>query len=567
MLCLVTDDVKWFENYNLTEVETPVDTQVYERLLIEAGFDEKQTRYLTEGFSKGFKLNFNGNRNVKRLAPNLKLTIGTETDLWNKVMTEVEAGRYAGPFEEPPFEHFIQSPIGLVPKDKGKKTRLIFHLSYPRDGLSESVNQGIDHDDCTVKYPMFDDAVRMCMREGRNCFAAKSDMSRAFRNVPLAVTEFSIMLMKAKHPITGIIYYFVDKCLPFGSSISCKIFQDFSDSIAHIVQYKTGKSLLNYLDDYFFAALRKIVCDWQVQQFLDVCEEIRFPVSMEKTEWGSTVIIFLGMMLNTVTQTISIPQDKVEKALEQIYFLLNRDHKKTTVHKAQQLCGLLNFLCKCIVPGRAFVTRLYSLAGNSAMKPHHHVRITEEHRLDLSVWKFFLEQPKIFCRPFMDFDKTFSAEEINMYSDAAGNYQLGFGALCDKDWLVSKWDPVFMEIHKPSIQFLELYALTAGVLTWIKRFKNSKVRLFCDNDSVKRMINNSSSKCKKCMVLIRLITLESLIHNVRVYAKHVSSKDNTLADALSRMDFETFRNEGKHMSKYPTPVPKELIPMEKVWFD
>ena len=61
-------------------------------------------------------------------------------------MKEVELGRFAGPYDEPPFEHFVQSPIGLVPKDKGLKTRLIFHLSYPKDG--ESVNSGIPKEFC-----------------------------------------------------------------------------------------------------------------------------------------------------------------------------------------------------------------------------------------------------------------------------------------------------------------------------------------------------------------------------------------------------------------------------------
>ena len=56
-------------------------------------------------------------------------------------MKEVELGSYARPFDEPPFEYYVESPIGLVPKDKGQKTRLIFYLSYPRSG--DSVNSGI----------------------------------------------------------------------------------------------------------------------------------------------------------------------------------------------------------------------------------------------------------------------------------------------------------------------------------------------------------------------------------------------------------------------------------------
>ena len=49
-------------------------------------------------------------------------------EMWSKVMKEVKGGLYADPFEKPPFDNFIQSPIGLVPKDHGTKTRVIFHL-------------------------------------------------------------------------------------------------------------------------------------------------------------------------------------------------------------------------------------------------------------------------------------------------------------------------------------------------------------------------------------------------------------------------------------------------------
>ena len=74
--------------------------------------------------------------------------------------------------------------------------------------------------------------------------------------------------MKAESPIDGQMYFFVDKCLPFGSSISCAHFQHFSDAVAHIVRHKTGKDLINYLDDYLFIALLKAICEGQLQTFL-----------------------------------------------------------------------------------------------------------------------------------------------------------------------------------------------------------------------------------------------------------------------------------------------------------
>ena len=68
---------------------------------------------------------------MQQSKPNLPLTVGDHIDLWNKVTKEVKLKRFAGPFKKPPYDNFIQSPIGLAAKDNGKDTHLIFHLSYP----------------------------------------------------------------------------------------------------------------------------------------------------------------------------------------------------------------------------------------------------------------------------------------------------------------------------------------------------------------------------------------------------------------------------------------------------
>ena len=74
----------------------------------------------------------------------------------------------------------------------------------------------------------------------------------------------------------------------------------------------------------------------------------------------------------------------------------------------------------------------------------------------------------------------------------------------------------FIRQQKPSIEFLELYAVTAAVLSWIHQYKNSRIILFCDNQSVVDMINITSTSCRHCMVLIRMIVLKGLIENVRI---------------------------------------------------
>ena len=553
----------WFENYDLSNIKTPLNVDVCECLLLQSGYDREKSDYLINGFRYGFSLEYEGNRHVKRTASNLKFRIGTPAEMWSKIMKEVEAGHHAGPYEHPPFEEFIQSPIGLVPKEGGKKTRLIFHLSYPRGG--DFVNSGIPYDKCRVTYPDFQQAVQMCICQGLSCHIGKSDMTTAFRHVPLRIQDWPLLILKATHPDTGRIYYFVDKCLPFGAVISCKIFQSFSNSIAYLVSYRTKAPCLNYLDDFFFAAMLRMICNSQVNVFLQLCKQINFPVSLEKTYWGTKLLIFLGLLLDTQFQVIRIPKEKIVKAIQLISYVLQDGKKKITVQHIQKLTGFLNFLGRCVIPGRAFTRRLYSYTAGKSLMPYHHIRITTEMREDLKVWLTFLQYPLVFNRPFMEFEYV-HADDIGMYSDASGSEVKGMGALCQDSWMFMQWPAQFMKVNEPSIEFLELYGVAAAILAWLHRFQNKKIVLNCDNISVVHMVNQSSSKCKHCMKLIRLITLECLKNNTRIYAKHLGTKLNYLADSLSRLEFSRFWTLApKTMESHPTPVPSQLVPIEKVW--
>ena len=534
---------------------------------MESKYDLQETEFLIDGFTNGFSIGYQGNEKVNITSPNLKFReVGDPTTLWNKVMKEVKEDRYAGPFEKIPFEHYIQSPIGLVPKDGGKDTRLIFHLSYPR-GKGTSVNANTPPEICKVKYPDFNEAIQLCLREGKNCKLSKSDMKSAFRNMGIKKKDWKYLVMKATSPSDGKTYYFVDKCLPFGASISCSHFQRFSNAIKHIVQFKTKKELVNYLDDFLFAALLKLLCDMQVNTFLRICEEIKFPVSLEKTFWGSTKMTFLGMLIDTVNQCVAIPIEKIRKAVLLINEILHKKSKKITLNQLQTICGFLNFLGKCVIPGRAFTRRLYAYTANDKLKPHHHIKLNGEMRADLTMWLTFLDHPSVFTRPFLDFTNTIMADEVDMYSDASG--KLGFGATCGQDWMFRMWNKEFLKSQKPSIEYLELYGVVAGVLTWIHRFKNRRIILFCDNKSVVDMINQTTTSCKNCMVLVRILVLKGMVENVRIFCRHIEGSKNILADNLSRNRIDLFHDNciamNKIMNDYPTKVPEIIWPPSKIW--
>ena len=351
MLQIDLEQATYFENFDLETVMSPVDTTNLRRLLVETEYPETKTEWLINSFEHGFHLGYRGPTDVQRLAPNLKLNVGNETIPWNKVMKEVKAKRYAGPYVNVPFKTFIQSPIGLVPKNQGKDTCLIFHLSYPRNG--SSVNSETPPEHCSVKYPDFDEAVHRCLDEFESSFKGidlkflfigKSDMRSTFRNLGMSVIQFKFLVMKARSPFDGKWYYFVDKCLPFGAAISCAHFQTFSNVVGHIVQVKIQKKIINYLDDFLFVAIFKVWCDDQIRMFLEVCELIKFLVSMEKAFWGEKCVVFLGLLLDTVNRVVCVPEDKIQKAINLIEAMIWQKNSKMTVKQMEQLCGFLNFL-------------------------------------------------------------------------------------------------------------------------------------------------------------------------------------------------------------------------------
>ena len=546
-----------------------MDAEVLNDLLIETGYDDKKRNFVVNGFRHGFSIGYQGKSNVRIKSPNLRLVVGDEVDLWNKVMKEVGAKRYAGPFEEEniPFRHFIQSPIGLVPKDNGKNTRLIFHLSYPRKPNSTSVNANTPDHLGKVQYPDFSKAINLCLAVGRGCRAAKSDMSAAFRQLGVMRRHWKYLVLKARSPLDGKWYYFLDKAIPFGGKISCSHFQKVSDCIAHIVKIKTGHDNVNYLDDYLFIAFLEYLCNKQLRVFLDICDRIRFPVSIEKTIFACTQLTFLGFLINTITFTVSIPCEKLAKAKNMIEYILKQGKPiKIKVLQLQKICGFLNFIGRDIVPGRAFTRRLYSKLNNN-QKSHHHIRVNGEMQADLQMWLRFVQHPSAYSRTFLDYSNILIADEIEFYVDASKNPLLGFGGYSGRDWMQSHWNPKFITICDPSIEYLELFAMTAAILAWISKFRNRRVILFTDNESVMNMLNSNSSKCKNCMVLIRLVVMESLVNNVRFYARHVRSHLNGISDSLSCFQMARFRRltKCKNLHANPSPIPECIWPIEKIW--
>ena len=586
----------------------------YSQLLTESQYNEEETQFLVDGFTNGFDIGYRGPEQRQSTSANIPFTVGDKFQLWDKIMKEVEAKRFAGPFEEIPFKNYIQSPVGLVPK-KGGKTRLIFHLSFnfkknshsdtsnnPEqncDGEGDcayelpSVNRSTPREWCSVRYNDLDTAIKYCILLSERAefingvpiiFMGKTDLSNAFRVLPLKKGSWCWLVLKAEDPNDGKIKFFIDKCLPFGASISCSHYQRFSNSLKHILLYwdnirsgskaSLNREVTNYLDDFPFIAILKCICDKLISLFMELCDFLNIPIAVEKTEWGTSILVFLGILLNGKTLSLGIPLDKQIKALNLLNDITSK--KKATIRQIQTLTGYLNFLMKAIHAGRMFTRHMYSKCqqmefskSGKHLKHYHHIRLDQEFKFDCEVWKLFLThfREASVCRPMVDYDRsTINAKQLQFFTDASASSKLGVGAFFNGHWFYQQWENNYIKLFKPSIEYLELYGVVSAILTWGHLVRDLRFTLFCDNESVVEMINSQVSRCKNCMYLIRLLILNNLVNNRKVYAKHLRSAENYLADSLSRLQLSRFwKLAPPHTDKNPTKISPLVWPASQIW--
>ena len=164
--------------------------------------------------------------------------------------------------------------------------------------------------------------MRLLKQGAKTIFHSKTDLKSTFYLVQCKPEDFALLLLKAPHPVTGEIAYFFDKNLPFWGSISCSLFQTFSDSLQHIVQFLIGHpwTCTNY--DYLFVHEMEQACNMMVRTFLDLCECINCPISAEKTEWAMQRITFLGVILDSNKMILGVHEVKCQKAINLLKWVI-----------------------------------------------------------------------------------------------------------------------------------------------------------------------------------------------------------------------------------------------------
>ena len=112
-----------------------------------------------------------------------------------------------------------------------------------------------------------------------------------------------------------------------------------------------------------------------------------------------------------------------------------------------------------------------------------------------------------------------------------------------------------------NIATLEFFPIVLSLFLWGHEMKNRCILFFTDNEALVHVINKQSCRDKILMSFVRQLVLICLRNNIVFKAKHVPGSRNALADALSRLQVQTFqRLAPSFMDHSPTDIPLHLHP-------
>lgn len=193
-----------------------------------------------------------------------------------------------------------------------------------------------------------------------------------------------------------------------------------------------------------------------------------FHLQKKKTECPTRALVYLGLVIDTIEMVIRIPENKLEEVKSKLLSVCNK--RKVTLHDLQSLVGSLNFCSRAIPSARAF-NRRFCDAMSGIKKPNHLIRVTLAMKKDIQVWLKFLEEFNGYCK--FGENKWITNEEISLFTDSAGNPDLGAGLLFKKHWAFFPWPESWRGKEVMSdITFLELVPIALSIFLFRHELAN-----------------------------------------------------------------------------------------------
>ena len=524
---------------NFMEARVPLPSKFNFKFLEEELYDYED-KLVIDLLKYGFPLAHNGNTGNTEQPGNHKGAREFPEEIRRILKKEVDTRAVLGPFVKSPFKVTFFLPLNSVPKKESTTRRLILDLSYPE---GNSINDGVHKDvylgeESKLSLPSVDNLVEKIVELGRNCKIFKIDLSRAYHQIygdPFSYNKLAYMFEDK---------IYADCTLSMGSRSSARCCQRVSSVVVFIFG-KRGHFAINFLDDIggaetaekaeeAFKQLRQILIDMGLQE------------AYEKSVAPCTVMVFLGIQVNTEELTLKIPDCKWN---ELQLLLQSWDQKVTACLKdVQRLAGLLNFACKCVKSGRIYLSRILNFLRS--LPKFGYRTIPQPVREDIRWWKEFAQE---FNGVSLIVNKDWSKPDHVVSSDSC---LVGGGGFAQGKFFKVEYSKIFNQ-QKMDINQLECAMLTISLRLWGKCFARERIQMWCDNRVTVEAVQSGVSRNRVIQKCLREIHKLQALYSFELRVSHLEGVNNRISDALSRWCLhEKYKQifeketEGFHLQEY-----------------
>ena len=383
----------------------------------------------------------------------------------------------------------------------------------------------------------------MVARCGPGALLAKLDLKSAYRQVPVHPADQHLLGVEWQ----GSVY--IDRALPFGLRSAPIIFTAVADGLTWAFQQEGITNVVHYLDDFLLWAEAGEDLSTPLQTAVSLCDQLGLPTAPEKVEGPTTVLTFLGIVMDTARQELRLPQAKLTKLRQRLSWFTGRHN--ATRHQLESLVGLLSHAASVIPPGRLFTNHLLDLL-KIRREPHQRIRITTGAKADIAWWALLAPSWN-----GISYLPGSASAGVTVTSDASGTWGCGaFQHQTPAKWFQLQWPPSWASV---SIAAKELFPVVASAAMWGGSWPKSRVVFQSDNMATVQVLSSGSSRDPTMARLLRCLFFFEAYYGFEHEAKHVRGVDNVAADALSRNRADLFLSLLPQAHRSPTQLPSSLV--------
>ena len=387
-------------------------------------------------------------------------------------------------------------------------------LSWPNGAAANdniATNNYVDGP-AVIKLPTVEYLVTRLLELGPGAYMYKTDLARGYRQLRVDPGDWPLLGFRHR----GL--YFMDICPPFGLKTSALCMQRTSEAITYI-HGKDGYYSRPYLDDFGGAeateqrALRALRSLQRIMRDLGVVE------ADHKVCEPAQVMIWLGILFDSRTMMISIPQAKLREVMGVLASWDGR--QRATRCELQSLFGLLQFVASVSPPARIFTNRMLQCLREAPQRGTESLSLG--FKMDL---KFFLDllpryngvrvllKSQVKCQQHLELDACLT----------------GCGACTDTQFYAEQFPREVLDADH-TIAHLEMLNVTVALKMWCEQWEGQRVQVACDNSNTCLAIQTGRSRDTFMQHCAREVFLYATRYDIDVRVIHRPGVQLVRADA------------------------------------